>query len=266
VWTFDCVAVWWDEAWGWGWRVCVAACIGCLLTVRVCNPHTHPLFLTMLAVCVGPCRYVSDDDRVAINVMDYACSSSIGAHRAPSIQQKHPQQQPSAESTTSSGTATSSSSGHLALSSGIYGSMQSVDNSLFGSSTLDMPSAAKNAGASSSNQQEPMEHYDTCMPLPPFAMRAGPREHIYFDPATVTAAIVTTGELHEHALAHDHGPGHEHVLRHEHAQLNAWRSRVAPECRCTVSSSRVHAAPHHCVLGVEVVCFVHKEADRQIDR
>jgi hypothetical protein len=33
------------------------------------------------------------------------------------------------------------------------------------------------------------------MPLPPYALRAGPREEIYFDPKTVTAAIISTGEL-----------------------------------------------------------------------
>jgi hypothetical protein len=32
------------------------------------------------------------------------------------------------------------------------------------------------------------------MPLPPYALRAGPREQIYFDPATVTAAIISTGK------------------------------------------------------------------------
>jgi hypothetical protein len=31
------------------------------------------------------------------------------------------------------------------------------------------------------------------MPLPPYALRAGPREEIYFDPTTVTAAIISTG-------------------------------------------------------------------------
>jgi hypothetical protein len=35
---------------------------------------------------------------------------------------------------------------------------------------------------------------EVCMPLPPFAIRAGPRDKIFFDPATVTAAIITTGK------------------------------------------------------------------------
>lgn len=34
-----------------------------------------------------------------------------------------------------------------------------------------------------------------CVPLPPWAVRAGARETIYFDPAEVTAAIVTCGGL-----------------------------------------------------------------------
>lgn len=34
-----------------------------------------------------------------------------------------------------------------------------------------------------------------CVPLPPFAQRAGPRDTIYFDPSTVTAAVITTGVL-----------------------------------------------------------------------
>jgi 6-phosphofructokinase 1 len=34
-----------------------------------------------------------------------------------------------------------------------------------------------------------------CIPLPPWAVRAGAREVIYYDPASVTAAIVTCGGL-----------------------------------------------------------------------
>ena len=34
-----------------------------------------------------------------------------------------------------------------------------------------------------------------CVPLPPWAMRAGARETIYYNPAEVTAAIVTCGGL-----------------------------------------------------------------------
>lgn len=34
-----------------------------------------------------------------------------------------------------------------------------------------------------------------CIPLPPFAIRGGPRSSIYFDPGQVTAAVVTCGGL-----------------------------------------------------------------------
>jgi hypothetical protein len=44
-------------------------------------------------------------------------------------------------------------------------------------------------------QQEEAARADATrvMPLPPYALRAGPREQIYFDPKTVTAAIISTG-------------------------------------------------------------------------
>ena len=35
----------------------------------------------------------------------------------------------------------------------------------------------------------------TCMPLPDWARRSGPRRTIYYDPAQVTAAVVTCGGL-----------------------------------------------------------------------
>lgn len=34
-----------------------------------------------------------------------------------------------------------------------------------------------------------------CIPLPPYAIRAGPRRTIYYDPGQVTAAVVTCGGL-----------------------------------------------------------------------
>ena len=36
---------------------------------------------------------------------------------------------------------------------------------------------------------------EVCMPLPPWAVRAGARETIYFNPATTTASVVTCGGL-----------------------------------------------------------------------
>lgn len=38
-------------------------------------------------------------------------------------------------------------------------------------------------------------HVQVCVPLPPWAIRAGARETIYHDPLTVNAAIVTCGGL-----------------------------------------------------------------------
>lgn len=126
---------------------------------------------------------MSDEDRVAINVMQFSCSSSIGAHRAGF---------PNTPGTPTSGSSSSSTvSLGLALSSEMYGSMENAE-SVFGSGSLDLLQGngqQQETGGLGSNQQ----HYDTCMPLPPYAMRAGPREDIYFDPATVTAAIMTTG-------------------------------------------------------------------------
>ena len=36
---------------------------------------------------------------------------------------------------------------------------------------------------------------DTCIPVPPFAYRSGPREEVFFDPKEVQAAVVTCGGL-----------------------------------------------------------------------
>lgn len=38
-------------------------------------------------------------------------------------------------------------------------------------------------------------HVQVCVPLPPWAMRAGAREKVYFDPRHCQAAIVTCGGL-----------------------------------------------------------------------
>lgn len=160
-----------------------------------------PVAATAAASAAAHCplcrRYVSDDDRVAINVMDYASSSSAGAHRAPSTQQSTSSSPgsntPTIRASSSSAQDASSGSTHLALSSGIYGSLQDAD--VFGSGSMDSVGPRTGTGQSGSTMQQQQLHYDACMPLPPYAMRAGPREDIYFDPATVTAAIVTTGKV-----------------------------------------------------------------------
>lgn len=50
------------------------------------------------------------------------------------------------------------------------------------------------AAQNSQDLQQLEQQYGVCVPLPPFAMRAGPRDEIYFDPKAVTAAVVSTGE------------------------------------------------------------------------
>lgn len=68
------------------------------------------------------------------------------------------------------------------------------DAELLGSGSLGA-GAQQQGGSGRAADAAHQLHYDACMPLPPYALRAGPREQIYFDPATVTAAIVTTGVL-----------------------------------------------------------------------
>jgi hypothetical protein len=51
----------------------------------------------------------------------------------------------------------------------------------------------KSSGAQCKGLSDPVN--DTCITLPQFAIRSGPREFIYHDPARVTAAIVTCGGL-----------------------------------------------------------------------
>lgn len=143
----------------------------------------NPLLKNLAGVYEG--RFVSDEDRVAINVMQFSCSSSIGAHRA-----GFPNTPGTPTSSSSSSTTVSQG---LALSSEMYGSMENAE-SVFDGGSLDLLQGngqQQESGGSGPNQQ----HYDTCMPLPPYAMRAGPREDIFFDPSTVTAAIMTTGNI-----------------------------------------------------------------------
>eukprot|EP00775_Hariotina_reticulata_P013373 gene13373-13500_t len=107
-------------------------------------------------------RFVDDADRVALNVMDFASPNSTGAHPQCLAAISNPGTLPPLDPA-------------------------ELENSLAEDmhfSTIDMESAAVGAGS-----------HEVCMPLPPFAIRAGPREQICFDPATVTAAIITTGNL-----------------------------------------------------------------------
>lgn len=125
-------------------------------------------------------RYTSDDDRVALNVMDFASPNSTGAN--PCVfsmvqQRQQPGQGEPSQPAAPAPDSTASSSSHLAMMSGVYGSFTSMDGSSLAS--MDGPGA----GAP-----------QVCLPLPPFAVRAGPRDQVYYDAKTVTAAIVTTGE------------------------------------------------------------------------
>lgn len=125
---------------------------------------------------------MSDDDRVALNVMDFASPASTGAHALCFDLQQQLQQQwdnkDNSQQQTPSDDGSSSSSAHL--SSSMYGSFGSTSYASLSSSS--MASMDSPAGG------------QVCLPLPPFAMRAGPRDHVYFDPKTITAAIITTGE------------------------------------------------------------------------
>jgi len=161
------------------------SCAGCR-HAEANHAGTAVLCCAVLCCAVSsPHRFVSDEDRVAINVMQFSCSSSIGAHRA-----GFPNTPGTPTSSSSSSTTVSQG---LALSSEMYGSMENAE-SVFDGGSLDLLQGngqQQESGGSGPNQQ----HYDTCMPLPPYAMRAGPREDIFFDPSTVTAAIMTTGVL-----------------------------------------------------------------------
>lgn len=130
------------------------------------------------------CRYVSDDDRVALNVMEFASSASTGAHSLTYNIQQQLQNKWISASENQPTTPTSeaeSSTGHLPLNSGVYGSVTT------GTSSMDSLGSSLASVDSLGGAQQ------VCMPLPPFAVRAGPRDEVYFDPKTITAAIVTTG-------------------------------------------------------------------------
>eukprot|EP00878_Enallax_costatus_P004101 GHUV01004329.1.p1 GENE.GHUV01004329.1~~GHUV01004329.1.p1 ORF type:complete len:655 (+),score=187.00 GHUV01004329.1:210-2174(+) len=141
------------------------------------QPRPSPLGAVLAGIWEG--KYASDDDRVALNVMDFASPASTGANAFVFNMMQQRQQQGNSQTTPSGSDSTAPSSGHLAMMSGVYGSFTSMDGSSLAS--VDVP------GGSGSPQ--------VCLPLPPFAVRAGPRDHVYFDSKTVTAAIVTTGNI-----------------------------------------------------------------------
>ena len=80
----------------------------------------------------------------------------------------------------------------VALTSMKFASPESAGATCAGA-TATIPSSAATSTATSRLLDNGAD--DVCVPLPPWAVRAGAREVIYFDPAQTTAAIVTCGGL-----------------------------------------------------------------------
>ncbi|KAF6265494.1 phosphofructokinase family protein [Scenedesmus sp. NREL 46B-D3] len=108
-------------------------------------------------------RYVSDDDRAALNLVEFGSYSIPGDHSG---------------SDSSSATAR-----NRTLNSGVFAGPAASFSSV---SSMDAGQQGEDAAGGDATR---------VMPLPPYALRAGPREQIYFDPATVTAAIISTGGI-----------------------------------------------------------------------
>jgi hypothetical protein len=109
---------------------------------------------------------VSDDDRAALNLVEFGSYSIPGDH--------------SGNDSSSSSRSSSPTVRNRTLNSGVFAGPANTFYSVF---SMD------------AQQQEEAARADATrvMPLPPYALRAGPREQIYFDPKTVTAAIISTG-------------------------------------------------------------------------
>ena len=76
-----------------------------------------------------------------------------------------------------------------------------------------------------------------CVPLPPWAVRAGARETIYHDPSTVNAAIVTCGGL---------CPGLNDVVQGLVRKLEDYG---VPDGNILGIRSETTTKPSHCLLG-----------------
>ena len=76
-----------------------------------------------------------------------------------------------------------------------------------------------------------------CVPLPPWAVRAGARETIYHDPSTVNAAIVTCGGL---------CPGLNDVVQGLVRKLEDYG---VPDGNILGIRSDMTTAPSYCLLG-----------------
>eukprot|EP00879_Flechtneria_rotunda_P018950 GHRR01019893.1.p1 GENE.GHRR01019893.1~~GHRR01019893.1.p1 ORF type:complete len:596 (+),score=208.92 GHRR01019893.1:424-2211(+) len=158
-------------------------------------------------------RFSSDDDRVTLNVMDFASPSSTGANiclpdlhademsalgvtlaakaatAAAAGDSRASQQQTSAVE----GGSSSSISGGSSSSSGSW-NVTCASTAAADDETLNRDDDGFYGNINNSNDDDDDGNV-VCVRLPPYAMRAGPREQIYYDPATVTAAIVTTGNI-----------------------------------------------------------------------
>ncbi|WIA22805.1 hypothetical protein OEZ86_009756 [Tetradesmus obliquus] len=107
-------------------------------------------------------RYVSDDDRAALNLVEFGSYSIPGDHSG---------------SESSSSSSSSSTLRNRTLNSGVFAGPANTFASVASMDAVQQGDGTK------------------VMPLPPYALRAGPREEIYFDPKTVTAAIISTGGI-----------------------------------------------------------------------
>lgn len=85
-----------------------------------------------------------------------------------------------------------------------------------------------------------------CVPLPPWAVRAGARREIFFDPKKVNAAIVTCGGEPPSNLAHTgllhllQGPGHEGLPSGQPLSFNT-------EVLCRSLPRTERCRPRHCL-------------------
>lgn len=137
-------------------------------------PTTDALLLscrcTLLLPRLTPARhrYVSDDDRAALNLVEFGSYSIPGDHSG-------------SESSSSS----SSTLRNRTLNSGVFAGPANTFASVASMDAVQQGDGTK------------------VMPLPPYALRAGPREEIYFDPKTVTAAIISTGEENDWRVGFD---------------------------------------------------------------
>lgn len=125
--------------------------------------------------------FVHDDDRVALSALRFASSSSAGSGGCVIDYEEELNGDPNASEEylihTPTGNGNNGSSGAVTSKSNALQKQQQT--------TTNGTAAFKSKTISDR----------LCVPLPPWAMRAGPRETIYFNPAETRVAIVTCGGL-----------------------------------------------------------------------